>query len=315
MAKKAKKKENSVTRSLYYYDFIWNVYDDNRNRYTPIKRQDERFTHFLEKFHFSKKETVDKKYILSTEKGDNIFIITDGINEECITFRIVLCKTNALPLIEEEGNLEDLEDYINKKQNIAEITHCVYFKDSGIVGVEFNFSGARISALHWYVPRVLHIDGDVDYIYDIKFIPKLHDKSYEKLAKNETLTLFNMCFKPDTEAYKDVLAHRSLFRGAVSSVPDAEIIEITVKRKKSKKNQYIGMNDVLDMDEIKSLVTQYRDDLGKFYISQGSYKDGVDLLSDKLVTKVDIIRTQRRTIDSKDAYKKIKEFYEEEVKP
>lgn len=75
------------------------------------------------------------------------------------------------------------------------------------------------------------------------------------------------------------------------------------------------MNDVLDMDEIKSLVTQYRDGLGKFYISQGSYKDGVDLLSDKLVTKVDIIRTQRRTIDSKDAYKKIKEFYEEEVKP
>ena len=58
MAKKAKKKENSVTRSLYYYDFIWNVYDDNRNRYTPIKRQDERFTHFLEKFHFSKIRTI-----------------------------------------------------------------------------------------------------------------------------------------------------------------------------------------------------------------------------------------------------------------
>ena len=93
------------------------------------------------------------------------------------------------------------------------------------------------------------------------------------------------------------------------------MIEITVKRKKSKKNQYVGMNDILDPDEIREIVTKYRDDVSKLYISQGSYSDGVDLLADKLVTRADIIRTQRRTIDSKDAYKKIRQFYEEEVKP
>lgn len=49
-------------------------------------------------------------------------------------------------------------------------------------------------------------------------------------------------------------------------------------------------------------------------MSQGSYSDGVDLLADKLVTKVDIVRTKKRTIDSSDAYKKIKKFYNEEVK-
>lgn len=311
----AKKTKNSVKRSLYYYDFVWNIYDETKNSYISVKRKEERFTNFLEKFHFAKNQTVGRKYILSTEKGDNLFVITDKITDEFICFRIVLCKTNALPLIEEDGNLEDLEDYINKKQNIAEITHCVYFKDSSIVGAEFNFSGARMSSLNWYIPRILHIDGDVDNLYDIKFTPRLHDKSYERLAKNETLTLFDMCFRPDTEAYKNVLANKSLFRGAVSSVPDAEVIEITVKRRKSKKNKYTGMNDILDPDEIKDIVTKYRDDVSKLYISQGSYSDGVDLLADKLVTKADIIRTQRRTIDSKDAYKKIRQFYEEEVKP
>lgn len=300
---------------MYYYDFIWKFFDDTKNEFVSVKRKDVKFTNFLKKFQFSKKKTIDKKYILSTENGDNLFIITDEITDEFISFRIVLCKINALPLIEENGSLEELEKYINKKQNIAEITHCVYFKDSGIVGAEFNFSGARMSALNWYIPRVLHIDGDVNRLYEVKFIPRLHDKSYERLAKNETMTLFDMRFKPNTEAYKNVLANKSLFRGAVSSVPDAEVIEITVKRRKNKKNEQTGMNDILNLDELKELVTKYKDDIGRLYISQGSYSDGVDLLSDKLVTKADIIRTQKRTIDSKDAYKKIKGFYEEEVKP
>ena len=58
---------------------------------------------------------------------------------------------------------------------------------------------------------------------------------------------------------------------------------------------------------------KYRDDVGKFYVSQETYSDGVDLLSDKLVTKVDIVRTMKRTIDSQDIYQKIKNFYREEI--
>ena len=146
-------------------------------------------------------------------------------------------------------------------------------------------------------------------------MPKIDNDSYKKLAKNETITLFDMTFKPDSEAYKNVLAHNSLFSGAVKNVPDAEIIEITLKRRKNKTNSYTGMNDVLSSDDLKELLTEYRDDIGRLYISQGSYCDAIDLLSDKLVSKVDIVRTKKRTIDSKDVYKKIEEFYKEEVKP
>ncbi len=309
------KKKNVVQRSLYYYEFTWKVYDSTTEEYCPVKRKDERFKNFLEKFKVKKKKTIDKKYILSTEKEDNIFIITDDVTDESISFRIVLCKTNALPLIENGGNLEDLETYIDEKKNIAEITHCIYFRDSGIVGAEFNFSGARVSVLNWYLPRVLYMDGDVKNFYMVKFTPKINNDAYEKLAENETLTLFEIHFKPDSDAYRNILAYKSLFRGAVQSVPDAEVIEVAVKRRKTKKNSYTGIDEILSIEQIKALTKNHRDDIKKLYVSQGSYSDGIDLLSDKLVTKVDIVRTKKRTIDSEDTYKKIKAFYQEEVKP
>lgn len=130
----AKKKENSVKRSLYYYDFIWNIYDDSKGKFYSVKRKEEKLANFLEKFNFKKGATIEKKYILTTENLDKVFILVDKVEETYINFRIVLCKTNALPLVEEGGNLEDLEEYIDKKKNIAEITHCIFFKDSGIVG-------------------------------------------------------------------------------------------------------------------------------------------------------------------------------------
>ena len=257
------KRENVVKRSLYYYDFTWKVYNKSKEKFIDVKRKDEKFKNFLECFKFKKNEAAEKKYILTTEKGDNLFIITDKVSDEMICFRIVLCKTNALPLVENGGNLEDLETYIDEKKNIAEVTHCVYFRDSEIVGAEFNFNGARVSALNWYLPKILHIDGDVETLYNVKFTPKINGDAYEKLAKNETLTLFELHFKPDSEAYKNVLANTSLFRGAVKSVPDAEVIEIAVKRRKTKKNSYTGINDILEREQRKTLSQNYREDIKK----------------------------------------------------
>lgn len=122
----AKKKENVVRRSLYYYDLSWKYFDEKSGEYVSVKRKEEKFENFLKKFYFKEKK-VNAKYISTTENEDNLFIITDKIETDKICFRIVLCKTNALPLIEQDGELEELEKYINKKQNIAEITHCVFF--------------------------------------------------------------------------------------------------------------------------------------------------------------------------------------------
>lgn len=315
MSKRKNAKSNLVKRSLYYYDFSWKVFNSPKGEFEVVKNIDRKVENLLLKFQLENKKAVDKRYIFPTENDDNVFLITDEIGENSISFRIVLCKTNALPLVEKSGTLEELEKYIDQKQNIAEVTHCVYFKDSNIIGAEYNFAGARVSTLKWYFPKVLHLDGDSDSLYQINIDARINGDAYKKLAENETLTLFELHFKPDSDAYRNVLANTSLFRGAVNSVPDAEIIEVTIKRKKKKKNCYTGLNDVLTTEQIQNLIRNYREDVKKLYVSQGAYSDGVDLLSDKLVTKVDIVKTKKRTIDSNDAYKKIKVFYEEEVKP
>ena len=73
------------------------------------------------------------------------------------------------------------------------------------------------------------------------------------------------------------------------------------------------MSPVLTGDEVQQILREYRDDIGRFYVSQETYSDGVDLLNDKLVTTIDIVRTKKRTIDSQDIYQKIKNFYRAEI--
>ena len=307
--------QNSVKRSLYYYDFSWMVYKKDEDKYKSVKNINTKVKNFFSKFDISVVGSIEEKYKYKTENEDTVFIITDEINTDTIKFRIVVCKTNALPQVENAGTLEDLEKYIDRKKNIADVTHCVYFRDSNVIGAEFNFSGARVSMLRWYIPRVLHDDGDTENIYSVRVDAKINGDAYAKLKKNEDFSLFELHFKPDSDAYRKVLANTSLFKGVVSSTPDADIIEVTLKKRKTKKGSYTGLGEILTSDQIKELIKYHREDIKKLYVSQGTYSDGIDLLSDKLVSKVDLIKTQQRTIDRNDAYRKIKAFYDEEVKP
>lgn len=306
-------KDKTIRRSLYYYNFVWKVLDEERGEYKPVKNKIVKFENFLQKFNLKEGEKLDGRYIIPTENGDSVFVITDNIDDNYIDFRIVLSKNNALPLVETGGNLKELEEFIGKTQNIAEITHCVFFRKTGILGGEFNFSGSRVSMLNWYMPRVLAKDEDNKKVYQVKFISKINNDSYKKLDKEKGFTLFSLSFKPDSEVYREVLSKTTIFSKAAMSVPDAEVIEITMKKRKRNKKDYQRMSPILTSEQIQQIIKEYRDDVDKFYVSQETYADGVDLLADKLVTKVDIIRTSKRTIDSQDIYQKIKNFYREEI--
>ena len=62
----AKKKENVVRRSLYYYDLSWKYFDEKSGEYVSVKRKEEKFENFLKKFYFKEKK-VNAKYISTTE--------------------------------------------------------------------------------------------------------------------------------------------------------------------------------------------------------------------------------------------------------
>ena len=50
----AKKKENVVRRSLYYYDLSWKYFDEKSGEYVSVKRKEEKFENFL-------KNSISKK--------------------------------------------------------------------------------------------------------------------------------------------------------------------------------------------------------------------------------------------------------------
>ena len=81
------------------------------------------------------------------------FIIVEDETTDIIKLKIVLCRENALPFVENDGKLENLETYIDTDKNIAEVTHCIFFKKYGIMGAEYNFSGARVTSIPEYISK------------------------------------------------------------------------------------------------------------------------------------------------------------------
>ena len=67
------------------------------------------------------------------------------------------------------------------------------------------------------------------------------------------------------------------------------------------------------MKETKELLSNYREDITRFNVSQNAISDKIDLLSDKFVNKVTLVRTTARTIDSDEMFKEIRKFFDSSV--
>ena len=179
-------KKDTVTRSFYYYDISLLKY-----KFKNLVRIDNQEANFYKIFNQIK--NIQKEI----DNGDKIYIIVDYIEKDKpIEFRLVLCRADALPLVENKGILNFLTDYLPKNFTLAEITHCVIFPDCGIMGAEYNFSGARPTAIREYLPK---FSPEIDYVYCAN---KLDDKVITKLRKNEKLSLFELSIKNNPEVMK-----------------------------------------------------------------------------------------------------------------
>lgn len=297
---------NTVDRSIYYYDF----YAMKKNSENETYKRDvtgKTICTFFDRL--KKNQDVKKNYkdsMISIGESENLFVIVDSITQKEVYFRLILCRKDALPYVEKAGVLETLDTYIGNDQNIAEITHCIFFKNYGIIGAEYNFSGARAGAIANYMTN-----KSKNSIFFCR--PKLNMDSYSKLIDGEEFSLFQLAVKSNSDAYNKVLEKKSIFSAMLATVPEADVFEVTIKKRKLKKNEYAGFDLPLDNPEIKELLTNYRDDLTKFNVSQGAMKDSIDLLADKFVNKVTIIKTANRTIDRDDINREIRNFFYSDV--
>lgn len=297
-------KETNIKRTIYYFDF----YILKENPETHKFEKDINSTvinQFFDEFYIAQKQANSlKEFIIFISNTEDMLLLIDYIDDEIVNYKIVLCRKDALPYIEKDGILESLGNYIEDNQNIAEVTHCVFFRKYGIIGAEYNSSGARAGAITTYMSR----KGYEGYSYYCK--PKVNMDSYNKLISGKEFSLFDLSVKSDSDAYTKMLSQKSIFKTIVTTIPESDTFEIILRKRKLKKNFNKGFQPPLTTDEIRTLLENFREDINKFSVSQEYIGNPIDLLSDKLINKIVVVGNNKsRTVNSEEYYNKIKEFF------
>lgn len=306
------KKTGKIPRNFYYYDVGLLEYGENGNMHKvsdSTKMYYEAFKYIANiRKQIEKGGENSEELEVSVEGGDKVYIIVDKVEENCpIEFRLVLCRSDALPYVESNGLLDFLTKYLPKNFTLAEITHCVIFPQYNIMGAEFNFSGARATSIKSYLPRVYN---KIEYVYCAN---RLNNNVLKRLRKGEGFSLFQLSIRNDSEAMRNLMESKSIFSLPFCNIPEVETYEIVLKKRKGKKSA--GFESPISIEDMGKFIENYRDDIKSFKVSQGSmHNDAVDLLHDKLVKTSTVSKTVNRTIDSKEAYHEIKTFFDTTVK-
>jgi hypothetical protein len=296
-----------ILRSFYYY-YIKALKKNSDGKLVEEEDQQECFYKAFENINALFINKKFEKLTIGITNGDRIHVIPDEVKRgNYIQFRLVLVRTNALPLVEQGGELAALTDYISDEFGLAEITHCVIFPEFGIMGTEYNNSGARATAMKEYLPKVVQ---DIEYLY---CVPHLNQDVFKQLVDEKGLTLFQLEVR-NTPFMKQYIAEsQSVFRLLFSGFPESDTYEVTLKRRPGKNKK--GFTSPMSTDDMKDLIRNCDEDINKFKISQGSIqKDAIDLLGQKVVYKTEVIRTANKHVDSLDAYRILTDYFNEKVK-
>lgn len=296
-----------VHRNIYFYKVEAAKFDKKLDRETEIEDVGKLSEDIMSKI------PEGTEGILNMPDG-GAFLKVDSIDEEYIKYRYVLFKANALPFIEADGELEELSNKLENNENLAEITHGVWFRKHDIIGVEYNSSGARATLLSRYVRSKI----DPEEYYSIKLHPLIDPEPYARLRKGEELSLLKFKMFGSVTGDKDIIDDSSLIFGLGKQVADMvgtiDTIEVCIKKRKTKRNKQRGFKSSFsDPEFAKKFVRENKDRLEQLVISQEGTSKGIDLLNDKFVKQVTACRTENRTLDTKEMYSGIISGFENDV--
>ena len=197
--------------------------------------------------------------------------------------------------------LSNMVSEVKGNFKVAEITHCVLFPDKMIMGAEFNFNGARPSSVVTYIPKVF------PEITMITCSGKMRNDVFERLTENRGYSLFELGVR-NTDEMKVLLRDQmGIFGAFFNNIDDFDTYEVVIKRRITQKKE--GFKLPVSIEEIKNIVNENREDIKNFKVSQGAYKDCIDLLSDKLICKKVFAVTDSKVIDSNEMYATIVNYY------
>lgn len=299
---KMAKEKSTVSRSIYYYDAIMYHRDSKGN----LQRSNNKAGSIISSvFSQIKKMQLDNDddIMIKVKSGNKLFMIIDNDSENRIDFRIVLSRRDIIPFVEKDGKLESLTNYIDKNQNIAEITHGVYFKEYGVFGIEYNFNGARSSAIPQYFMEQSNL---IEYM---QLSNILNMDAYLKLNTKKDYSLFDITIRNNSILHNKLMERTSIF-AVKEKFDEVETYEIILRKRKTKKNGYKGFNLPMSYGLLEEILKKDREDIEKFRVSQDKISENIDLLSDKFVNKVTFVKEKNRSIDSKNMYENISSYFE-----
>jgi hypothetical protein len=305
-------KDNKIDRNIYYYDIAPYYYnkdfikykDTSKTLISAFEKIKEINTRLMKSTENKERETILKQFCVEVH-DDKLYVFVDKIDSEKkrIMFRMVLCRQNAFPYIEQDGYLKNISSVVSGEFALAEVTHCVIFADEGIMGGEFNFNGARPSAIATYLPEVV---DNIKYLY---CAGKIRTDVFDRLVENKGYCLFELSIKNSSEMKATLRDNMGIFKAFRYISEDVDTYEVMLKTKKSKKKK--GFNPPIGIEEMRNLIINNREDIKTFKVSQTTITDSVDLLHDKMVCKETYVLTKNKEIDGNELYGYCEQFFDE----
>ncbi|HVW79890.1 MAG TPA: hypothetical protein VHB69_02985 [Mycobacteriales bacterium] len=221
-------------------------------------------------------------------------------------FRIATIRRQALPLVEDNGQLTPLN--LRQTAGLYEAAHVCVFSNN-IVGMEFNFYGPRVGRIPAFlVPATGHRRFTLD--------PLLRQNVADQLNRLDDLRVLSLRIRPSyTSVIREADADLASAFEAAERFGNAQTVQVVLSPEPYGR-QNLGRRA---LEAVKQLAgrSDLQENVEEFQVKGPETETGgvlpIDLLSDELVVAKRILRVDGRTRALRDveAYAAIEEAYTE----
>ena len=255
------------------------------------------------------RQTLNSRY-MNLSEGNETSMYVDSITDEYIEGKMVICRRKYLPDVEEQGTLSPLD--IPLTAGLAEITHFVYYFNTKIIGIEFNFFGPRSSLISDYIVKKCN-----DTVTQFIINPVIREDIDRALLTNEVAMFQVEAHRNAGNVINELNASLGAAFNAASSAATSETIEIILKKKPYVRKGFLPF---LNVDNLIRIFRRdgNREMFNKLRVTVLDENNGnrlrpVDLLADKLAVykDVDFESERSKRINSGSMFIAINEAYNE----
>jgi hypothetical protein len=292
----------SIPRRIYFYRLKVVPDEDGRTRAFDVKSVFTDIGHL----HFHEHTEANSRYM---DAGHGHYLcVWPQVTSGKLRISLGISRRSGLPKLEESGHKSSINAKPN--QGVVEETHVVFFQN-GIVGVEFNFYGPRISRLADYFSQKL------PHLPQIYFNGLISDDALKQLQNMEEIRLLCLRVRSDaTDIFRAAARHLPGALRAASDQFDAPVVEV-VFRAAPHSRRPLGQSV---MDFLKSIVgVQSTRENAEILKARGVDKrtgevEWFDFLRDKLVfvKRVAKENDRDRSVSSTDMFLQIEAAYNEQ---